>query len=92
MTINMCQYLQVFLCHMTGLDWAQKISCSCAIQTIIFAVDEYLTSVVVANFKTGTVAARHVPKKLGPVLLAANHDILADVLDVYTYRRKTRVF
>lgn len=58
----------------------------------VVLVDEYSPSVVVANFKTGAVAGRHVPKKLGPVLAAANYDIVADIPDIYTYRRKNRGF
>lgn len=58
----------------------------------VVAVDEYLPYFVVANFKTGTVDARHVSKKLGLVLWAENYDSLGDIGDVNMYPRKTRAF
>lgn len=55
-------------------------------------VDEYSPSVVIANYKTGIIKARHVPKSLEGPLSAAKYPIVADIPNVYTNRRKNRGF
>lgn len=55
-------------------------------------VDEYSPSVVLANFKTGRITARHVPKMKAPMLQKARYPIIGDIPDVYAYRRKNRGF
>lgn len=55
-------------------------------------VDEYAPSVVLANYNTGIILARHVPVSVAPLLQAARYPIKADIPDVFTNRRKNRGF
>lgn len=55
-------------------------------------VDEYSPSVVLANYQTGRIIARHVPKKIGSLLTNAKYPIVNDIPDVFTHRRKNRGF
>ena len=55
-------------------------------------VDEYSPSVVIVNYLTGVVAARHVPVSLGDALSDARYPIVNDIPDIYTSRRKNRGF
>lgn len=55
-------------------------------------VDEYAPSVVIANFKTGSIIARHVPSSLMKSLSEARYKIIADIPDVFSHRRKNRGF
>lgn len=55
-------------------------------------VDEYSPSVVIANYKTGMIKARHVPRKLKQHLKDASYQIIGDIPNVYTNRRLNRGF
>lgn len=55
-------------------------------------VDEHSPSVVVANYKTGKITSRHVPRKLRKLLKDAPYKIVGDMLNIYTQRRKNRGF
>lgn len=58
----------------------------------VVLVDEYAPSVVVANYITGVIAARHVPRAKAAVLSAARYPIIGDIPNVYSQRRKNRGF
>lgn len=55
-------------------------------------VDEYAPSVVIADFKTGSILVRHVPISLKDALSKARYNIVADIPNVYRNRRKNRGF
>lgn len=55
-------------------------------------VEEYSPSVVLANYETGEIIARHVPASIAPVLAKARYPIVGDIPDVYANRRQNRGF
>lgn len=58
----------------------------------VVIVEEYSPSVVVANYKTGVVDARHVPGSRKRALRRARYKVVGDIPDVYTFRRNNRGF
>lgn len=54
--------------------------------------DEYSPSVVIANYKTGVIIARHVPISIAPLLANATYPIVADLPNVFASRRVNRGF
>lgn len=55
-------------------------------------VDEYAPSVVLANYETGEIIARHVPASVKDALAGASYPIIGDLPSVYSNRRKARGF
>lgn len=55
-------------------------------------VEEYSPPVVIANYKTGRIAARHMPRSLKRELSDAGYEVVGDLPDVYLERRKNRGF
>lgn len=55
-------------------------------------VDEYSPSVVIADYNTGVIAARHVPSSKATALNKAMYPIIGDIPDVFANRRKNRGF
>lgn len=58
----------------------------------VVIVDEYSPSIVVADYKTGIIASRHVPSSKKEALSAARYPIVGDIPDVFANRRKNRGF
>lgn len=55
-------------------------------------VDEYSPSVIIANYETGNIIARHVPSSLSSALDKARYPIIPDIPDIYKKRRVKRGF